>query len=123
MAVRRPARRRGKTVASCGRAAPREHVIAGSCRVQSPASVTTPASIDRSQHIYIGELNERFRDVDPSKHYTLMCASGMRATVAAGWPCKPWLRKDGRLSQVPGFLEGGRSEERRLGKEWGSTGK
>ena len=60
-------------------------MIAGSCRVQSPASVTTPASIDRSQHIYIGELNERFRDVDPSKHYTLMCASGMRATVAAGW--------------------------------------
>ena len=42
-------------------------------------------AIDRSQHIYIGELNERFRDLDPSKHYTLMCASGMRATVAAGW--------------------------------------
>src|SRR3546814_14633412 len=43
------------------------------------------AAIDRSQNIYIGELNERFRDLDQSEHYTLMCASGMRATVAAGW--------------------------------------
>lgn len=42
-------------------------------------------AINGSQHIYVGELNERFRDLDPSKHYTLMCASGMRATVAAGW--------------------------------------
>jgi hydroxyacylglutathione hydrolase len=43
------------------------------------------ASIEGSQHIYVGELNERYRDLDPSQHYTLMCASGMRATVAAGW--------------------------------------
>ena len=42
-------------------------------------------AIDGSQHIYVGELNERYRDLDPAKHYTLMCASGMRATVAAGW--------------------------------------
>lgn len=42
-------------------------------------------AIDGSQHIYVGELNERYRELDPSRHYTLMCASGMRATVAAGW--------------------------------------
>lgn len=42
-------------------------------------------AIDGSQHIYVGELNERYRDLDPSQRYTLMCASGMRATVAAGW--------------------------------------
>ena len=33
----------------------------------------------------MGELNERYRKLDPAQHYTLMCASGMRATVAAGW--------------------------------------
>lgn len=38
-----------------------------------------------AQHIYVGELNERYRDLDPAGRYTLMCASGMRATVAAGW--------------------------------------
>lgn len=43
------------------------------------------AKIDGSQHIYAGELNARYRDLDPAQHYTLMCASGMRATVAAGW--------------------------------------
>jgi hydroxyacylglutathione hydrolase len=42
-------------------------------------------SIKGSQHIYVGELNERWRDLDPSRRYTLMCASGMRATIAAGW--------------------------------------
>src|SRR3546814_8446711 len=49
------------------------------------ADERSQGAIDRSQHIYIGELNERFRDLDQSEHYTLMCASGMRATVAAGW--------------------------------------
>jgi len=43
------------------------------------------SSIDGSQHIYVGELNTRWKDLDRSRHYTLMCASGMRATVAAGW--------------------------------------
>ena len=42
-------------------------------------------AIEGSEHIYVGELNERYRDLDPAQHYTLMCASGMRATVAAGW--------------------------------------
>ena len=42
-------------------------------------------AIEGSRHIYVGELNEQYRDLDPAQHYTLMCASGMRATVAAGW--------------------------------------
>lgn len=43
------------------------------------------SSIEGSRHIYVGELHTRYRDLDPSQRYTLMCASGMRATVAAGW--------------------------------------
>ena len=42
-------------------------------------------AIEGSQHIYVGHLNERWRELDPSRHYTVMCASGARATVAAGW--------------------------------------
>lgn len=42
-------------------------------------------AIENSQHIYVGELNERWRELDRSRHYTLLCASGMRATVAAAW--------------------------------------
>ena len=42
-------------------------------------------AIDGSKHIYVGELSKQWRDLDPSRSYTLMCASGMRATVAAGW--------------------------------------
>ena len=49
------------------------------------ADERSEASIDGSQHIYVGELNERWQELDKSRHYTLMCASGMRATVAAGW--------------------------------------
>ncbi len=43
------------------------------------------SAIEGSQHIYVGELNERHSELDPTRRYTLMCASGMRATVAAGW--------------------------------------
>ena len=49
------------------------------------ADERSACAIDGSQHIYVGQLNERYRDLDPATHYTLMCASGMRATVAAGW--------------------------------------
>lgn len=42
-------------------------------------------AIKGSRHIYVGELNEKWKDLDRGQHYTLMCASGMRATVAAGW--------------------------------------
>jgi len=42
-------------------------------------------SIESSAHIYVGELNERYKELDKDRYYTLMCASGMRATVAAGW--------------------------------------
>jgi hydroxyacylglutathione hydrolase len=43
------------------------------------------AAIEGSQHIYVGCLNEQWQSLDQDRHYTLMCASGMRATVAAGW--------------------------------------
>ena len=43
------------------------------------------ARIDGSKHIYAGHLNEQWKDLDPLASYTLMCASGMRATVAASW--------------------------------------
>lgn len=42
-------------------------------------------AIEGSRHIYVGELNEKWSELDKAGHYTLMCASGMRATVAAGW--------------------------------------
>lgn len=42
-------------------------------------------AIAESQHIYVGHLNERWRELDKNHHYTLMCASGERSTVAAGW--------------------------------------
>ncbi|MBU7580314.1 MAG: MBL fold metallo-hydrolase [Porphyrobacter sp.] len=43
------------------------------------------SAIEGSQHIYVGELNTRWNELDKDRQYTLMCASGMRATVAAGW--------------------------------------
>ncbi len=43
------------------------------------------ACIKDSTHIYAGHLNEEWQDLDPLASYTLMCASGMRATVAASW--------------------------------------
>ncbi|TRD11929.1 MBL fold metallo-hydrolase [Erythrobacter insulae] len=43
------------------------------------------ASIEGSKHIYVGELNERWQELGKQHHYTVMCASGMRASVAAGW--------------------------------------
>lgn len=49
------------------------------------ADERSEASIDGSRHIYVGELNDRWQELDQSRSYTLMCASGMRATVAAGW--------------------------------------
>jgi len=43
------------------------------------------AKINGSRHIYAGHLNEKWKELDPLESYTLMCASGMRATVAASW--------------------------------------
>ncbi|MGB6927259.1 MBL fold metallo-hydrolase [Psychrobacter sp.] len=43
------------------------------------------SAIEGSEHIYVGHLNERWHELDQSRHYTLMCASGARATIAAGW--------------------------------------
>ena len=41
--------------------------------------------IDGSRHIYAGHLNREWRELPRDKAYTLMCGSGMRATVAASW--------------------------------------
>lgn len=41
--------------------------------------------IEGSKAIYIGHLNEEWQNLDRNQSFTLMCASGMRATVAAGW--------------------------------------
>lgn len=41
--------------------------------------------IEAARHIYVGHLNEQWRDLDPGRAYTIMCASGARASVAAGW--------------------------------------
>ncbi|WP_420435001.1 rhodanese-like domain-containing protein [Hyphobacterium sp.] len=43
------------------------------------------ASIAAARHIYLGHLNEEWQELDKDRAYTLMCASGKRATVAAGW--------------------------------------
>ncbi|MDN5565959.1 MAG: MBL fold metallo-hydrolase [Psychrobacter sp.] len=43
------------------------------------------AAIEGSEHIYVGHLNERWQELDRDSRYTLMCASGQRATIAAGW--------------------------------------
>lgn len=43
------------------------------------------AAIAASQHIYVGHLNKQWRELDKNRHYTLMCASGERATIVAGW--------------------------------------
>lgn len=41
--------------------------------------------IEGSKHIYVGHLHDQWRELDRDHHYSLMCASGMRASVAAGW--------------------------------------
>lgn len=43
------------------------------------------SAIEGSQHIYVGHLNEQWHKLDKDRRYTLMCASGARATIAAGW--------------------------------------
>lgn len=41
------------------------------------------AHIDGSSHIYLGQLPDKLDALDEKQHYTVMCASGARATVAA----------------------------------------
>lgn len=36
-----------------------------------------------SRHVYVGELPRRLDRLDPDRRYTVMCASGARATIAA----------------------------------------
>lgn len=40
-------------------------------------------AVDGSVHIYAGELPQQLDRLDPGRHYTVMCASGARATIAA----------------------------------------
>lgn len=40
-------------------------------------------AIDGAIHIYAGELAQQLDELDPNRHYTVMCASGARATIAA----------------------------------------
>jgi hydroxyacylglutathione hydrolase len=40
-------------------------------------------AIDKAAHYYVGLLPEEASELDSSKHYTCMCASGARATIAA----------------------------------------
>lgn len=42
-------------------------------------------AIEGSEHIYVGHLNQCWKQLDKNRRYTVMCASGMRATVAAAW--------------------------------------
>ncbi len=42
-------------------------------------------SIDDSQHVYLGHLNSKWNDLEKDRRYTVMCASGMRASIGAGW--------------------------------------
>lgn len=41
--------------------------------------------IDGSEHIFLGKLSDKISGLSPTKNYITMCASGMRATVAAGF--------------------------------------
>lgn len=36
-----------------------------------------------ARHVYVGELPRRLGELDPRRHYSVMCASGARATIAA----------------------------------------
>ena len=42
---------------------------------------TTP--IDQAIHHYVGLLADEVKDLNPEQHYTVMCGSGARATIAA----------------------------------------
>lgn len=41
------------------------------------------APIPGARHLYVGEVAQRLGELDPARGYTVMCASGARATVAA----------------------------------------
>lgn len=41
--------------------------------------------IKNAQHIYLGELPNFINKLEPKKHYTVMCGSGARATIAASY--------------------------------------
>jgi hydroxyacylglutathione hydrolase len=44
---------------------------------------TASGIIAGARHVYVGELPQRLAELDPRRHYTVMCTSGARATIAA----------------------------------------
>ncbi|MEZ6183700.1 MAG: rhodanese-like domain-containing protein [Planctomycetota bacterium] len=42
-------------------------------------------AIEGSQHLYLGHLPARWQELDPERAYTVLCASGKRATIAASF--------------------------------------
>lgn len=42
-------------------------------------------SINAAQHVYLGHLHRKWQELDKGVHYTVMCASGMRASIGASW--------------------------------------
>jgi hydroxyacylglutathione hydrolase len=47
------------------------------------ADEVAAARVPKSQHIYLGELPERLGELDRDHAFTVMCGSGVRATIAA----------------------------------------
>jgi hydroxyacylglutathione hydrolase len=57
--------------------------------------------IEGAQHVYLGELPDKLGELDESRHYTVMCGSGARATVAASVLLRAgWDRVDLFLGSV-----------------------
>lgn len=50
--------------------------------VRGEEEVST-SRIAGSQHFYLGDLQARQNELDPGRHYTVMCGSGARATIGA----------------------------------------
>ena len=55
-------------------------------------------NIGDALHVFLGELPAELDELDQSRHYTVMCASGVRATIAAS------LLKKGGFDSVDLFL-------------------
>lgn len=51
--------------------------------VRGQGEVDAAGLIEGSTHVYVGEVPAKLDALDPSAHYTVMCASGARATIAA----------------------------------------
>jgi hydroxyacylglutathione hydrolase len=50
--------------------------------LRSPEEVRS-GMLPGAEHVYVGDLRERARELDPGDHYTVVCGSGVRATLGA----------------------------------------